>query len=335
MRGDLAEFDSLQHVKLATVMRDRVSLDATNRELAGVIKELKKRSEEEGEKMHHLDTEFKLLHANFRRTSEENERQGMQIQDLEGDLKSTRDNLAQQIELLATKKSKWKGRITALQADLDKMKEENINLSNQVAHYEKLTLSQDNMITEEKEKIIAVEEKLENLKSQLEEAKKEAAANHEKTSAQESELAEMTVRLQYETRGNIDLKKEIENLKLELAEKDGKMEELRKEHRKKKEKIIATKDQEINAIRAQNDDLKATNSKNEARVNELENTMEEMRTKLEDTLRQLGLCEVKISELVREKEAVIELKAIVEEKDRELEDKRDYSVVGYRLSKET
>jgi chromosome segregation ATPase len=287
------------------------------------VKDLKKKLDEEISKNNQLQTEFRLLEVSHRRLGEESVDQASIIKEQEEAIRTLREGLAAEKNLLVEKKKKWKGRIADLMGEIERIKENAITLDNKVTNYEQLTVNQDAMISEEKEKILTVENNLSMLKSQLDEARKEALANQEKTQTQETELAELSVRLQYEVRAANDMKATIDELKAELTEKDKAIDELRKEGKKKREKLTSTKDAEISRLSQDNLDLKSALSKAEGRGVELEAALEDIKYKFEDTLRQLNIAEIKLTELVKEKEMVVELKSLLAEKDREIQQKRE------------
>lgn len=327
LKGDLAECDNLQLIKYSTVMKDRQSLESTNKEFASVVKDLKRKLEAEQDKNSELQTSFKLLEASTKRLTEDFEKTVTLCKEKDDTNKILKEQLAAEKNLLVEKKTKWKARIADLTQDIEKMKESNITLDNRASNFEQLAVNQDAMLNEEKEKIQSVESNLSMLKSQLDEARKEALANQEKTQAQETELAELTVRLQYEARAAIEMKSSIDQLKADLQEKDKTIEEIRKEAKKKREKLISTKDTEIGRITQENNELKGVLAKSEGRCAELEAALDDVKDKFEDTLRQLNIAEIKLTELVKEKELVMELKSCLSEKDRDIHQKRDYVTV--------
>jgi chromosome segregation protein len=279
--------------------------------------------DQEHAKNNQLQTEFKLLEAKFKRLGEESTTQASVIKEQEEIIRTLREGLAAEKSLLVEKKKKWKGRIAELLDEIERRKESVMSLDNKVTNYEQITVNQDVMLTEEKEKILIVESNLSILKSQLDEAKKEAFAYQEKTQAQETELAELSVRLQYEARGASEMKATIDQLKAELVEKDKALDQLRKEGKTKREKLITTKDAEIARLAQDNLDIKSTLSKAEGRGVELETALDDINYKFEDTLRQLNIAEIKLTELVKEKELVVELKSVLAERDREIQQKRE------------
>lgn len=279
--------------------------------------------DQEHAKNNQLQTEFKLLEAKFKRLGEESTTQASVIKEQEETIRTLREGLAAEKSLLVEKKKKWKGRIAELLDEIERRKESVMSLDNKVTNYEQITVNQDVMLTEEKEKILIVESNLSILKSQLDEAKKEAFAYQEKTQAQETELAELSVRLQYEARGASEMKATIDQLKAELVEKDKALDQLRKEGKTKREKLITTKDAEIARLAQDNLDIKSTLSKAEGRGVELETALDDINYKFEDTLRQLNIAEIKLTELVKEKELVVELKSVLAERDREIQQKRE------------
>lgn len=279
--------------------------------------------DQEHAKNNQLQTEFKLLEAKFKRLGEESTTQASVIKEQEETIRTLREGLAAEKSLLVEKKKKWKGRIAELLDEIERRKESVMSLDNKVTNYEQITVNQDVMLTEEKEKILIVESNLSILKSQLDEAKKEAFAYQEKTQAQETELAELSVRLQYEARGASEMKATIDQLKAELVEKDKALDQLRKEGKTKREQLISTKDAEIARLAQDNLDIKSTLSKAEGRGVELETALDDINYKFEDTLRQLNIAEIKLTELVKEKELVVELKSVLAERDREIQQKRE------------
>lgn len=331
LKGDLEEVENLQHIKYQTVLKDRDCLEATNREFASIVKDLKRQLEDTQNRYHDLETQYKLLEAASARGAGEQERQRLLSKRFESEIKDLRDMLAMEKAGAADKKQRWRQKNEQLQAELDKLKEQNGTLQGQVSDLQQLSVNQDNLITEEKEKQQNLEEKLEDLKRQLDDARKELAAANEKNAGQDTELAEVSVRLQYETKNGLDLKKEIDRLRAELADKDLKMEEFKKEARKKRDKLLAGKDAEIARLQQENNDLKSNLAKAEARIADLESMIEELKDKLEDTLRQLNIAEIKLGDLVREKELVLELKTNMNDRDREIDQKRDYTIVIYFL----
>ena len=68
-------------------------------------------------------------------------------------------------------------------------------------------------------------------------------------------------------------------------------------------------------------------NKAESRIQDLESALDDLKDKLDETLRQLNLAEIKLGDLVREKELVVELKSSVGDKDRDIDSKRDYIIV--------
>lgn len=312
-------------------MKERNSLDATNREFANVVKDLKKKLEEEQEKNHQMVTQQKLVEAQMKRIVDDSTAQSALIKENDETIRVLRQQLVAEKSLLIEKKQKWKGRINELMTEIERMKENNITLDNRASSYEQITVNQDALLTEEKEKIMAVENNLSMLKSQLDEARREALASQEKNQTQENELTELTVRFQYETRAANELKTQIDELKTVIHEKEKSIEELRKETKKKRDKLTVTKDTEIAKLTNENSDLKSHISKAEGRVFELESTLGDLKDKLDDTLRQLNIAEIKLSDLVKEKELVVELKTCLGEKDREIHQKREYINVNNLL----
>lgn len=234
LKGDLNECDNLQQIKYTTIVRDRNSLEATNRELASLVKNLKRKLEDEAEKYHHLDTEYKLLQMTSKKANADLEKQALTLKEYEAQIRDLKDQLGQEKDLLTEKKQKWKGRIAALQGEIDKLKEQNYNLDNRISHYEQVVVSQDNTITDEKDKLSSVENRLEQLKAQLDEANREALANQEKLAAQDSELTELNIRMQYENKAAADLKAALDAAKSDIADRDIKLEELRRESKAKR-----------------------------------------------------------------------------------------------------
>lgn len=88
--------------------------------------------------------------------------------------------------------------------------------------------------------------------------------------------------------------------------------------------MVVTKDAEISKLTQENSELKSLLSKAEGRVLELETNLDDLKDKFDDTLRQLNIAEVKLTDLVKEKELVLELKTCLGEKDREIDQKREY-----------
>ena len=324
LKGDLAECDNLQLIKYSSVLKDRNTLEATNKEFANVVKELKKKVEEEQGKNFELQTKYKLLESSSQRQGDQSSKQIEIIQEYEENIRILKEGITSEKNQLIEKKRKWKSRINDLQIELEKQKESNITLDNRVNNYEQLTVNQDTMLTEEKEKIYTVESNLSILKNQLDEARKEALQNQEKTQGQETEIAELTVTLQYEARAATDIKAANEQLKTELQEKEKTISEIRKENKKKRETIIATKDAEINRITKECTDTKVNLVRVEGRAAELESTLDDIKDKFDDTLRQLNIAEIKLTELVKEKELVVELKSSSNDKDKDIQQKRDY-----------
>ncbi len=291
------------------------------------MKDLKRQLEDTLNRYHDLETQYKILEASSAKGAGEQERQRLTSKRYENEIKDLRDMLAMEKANAAEKKQRMKQKNEQLQAELDKLKEQNAALQSQVTNFEQLTVSQDNMITEEKEKQQALEEKIDEIKKQLDDVRKELAAALEKIAAQDTELAELAVRLQYETKNGLDLKKEIERLRGELADKDLKMDEAKKDARKKRDKLLAAKDTELAKLQHENNDLKSALAKSNARISELESVIDELKDKLEDTLRQLNIAEIKLGDLVREKELVLELKSNMSDRDRDLDQKREYTIV--------
>lgn len=328
LKGDLAEYDNIQHVKFSSAIRDKECLEATNQEFATLVKDLKGKLDTESRKFNQLEGDFKIYQVTAAMVKEEKEKQDTILQEQDKEIRDLKNALEEQRALLDEKKRKWKAKIEVHDSEIDRLKEMNTTLTNQISNYEQVTVSQDAVITEEKEKFAAVEERLEILKSQLEEAKREAVMNQEKTAAQETELAELMIKLQYETKAVKDFKTECELLKTEMAEREAKYTEDKKEAKKKKEKALALKDADIEALKQQNNELKTALVKSDNRVVDLEAGVEELRERLDDSLKQLNVAEVKLSELVKEKELVLELRAEISEYEKEMEEKREYTVVG-------
>lgn len=328
LKGDLAECDNLQQIKFTTVLRDKQNLESTNREFAGVVKDMKKKLENWQDKYHDLDTKLKLMEVDYKRTDEEAQKHAIIAKQQAEEIKELKKAVDAEKDILAEKKLKWKNRFVELEAEIDRLKEQNITLENKLANYEQLTASQDTLLTEEREKMQTVEGNLSILRNQLDEARKEAIANQEKSQVQETELAEMTVRLQYEVRNANELKNNVEKLTGELQERDLKMEELKKDHRKKKDNIIATKNAEISKATQELSEAKSALQRSEARCSDLEASLEEVKERFDDTMKQLNIAEVRLTELVKEKETVLELKSALNDKGKDLDSKREYAIVG-------
>lgn len=324
LKGDLAECDNLQLIKFSNIVKEKNNLDATNREFASLVKDLKKKLEEEQEKNQQLITQQKLHEVQTKRIVEDSVNQGTLIKEQEETIRVLKANLSAEKELLVEKKKKWKGRINDLMVEIEKMKESNITLDNKVNNYEQLTVNQDALLTEEKDKIMTIENNLALMQVELDKSRKEAVAHQEKIQTQETELAELTVRFQYETRAAMELKTTIDELKAVILEKEKTLEETKKENKKKREKMVVTKDAEISKLTQENSELKSLLSKAEGRVLELETNLDDLKDKFDDTLRQLNIAEVKLTDLVKEKELVLELKTCLGEKDREIDQKREY-----------
>lgn len=327
LKGDLAECDNLQNIKYTTILKDKQSLESTNKQFANLVKEMKRKLQEEQEKYHDIHTQFKLQEASSKRVNEEFQKQSETIKDQDKQIKDLKNGVITEKDLLMEKKEKWRRRFGELQSEIDGLKEQNISLENRATSYEQLTVSQDALLTEEKQKIRTIEHNLTILRSQLDDARNEAINNQERTQAQETELTEVTVRLQYETGKVQELKSTIEKLAADLQQKDKAMEDFKIEQKQKRDIPLASKNDEIAKLLRAQSQLKSDVEKSEYRCREFESALEDTRYKLDDSMKQLNIAEIKLTDLVKEKELVMELKSVISDREKDLDMKKDYSVV--------
>jgi chromosome segregation ATPase len=327
LKGDLAECDNLQNIKYTTILKDKQSLESTNKEFANLVKEMKRKLQEEQEKYHDIHTQFKLQEASSKRVNEEFQKQSETIKDQDKQIKDLKNGVITEKDLLMEKKEKWRQRFCELQSEIDGLKEQNISLENRATSYEQLTVSQDALLTEEKQKIRTIEHNLTILRSQLDDARNEAINNQERTQAQETELTEVTVRLQYETGKVQELKSTIEKLTADLQQKDKAMEDFKIDQKQKRDALLDSKNDEIAKLLQVQSQLKSDVEKSEYRCREFESALEDTRYKLDDSIKQLNIAEIKLTDLVKEKELVMELKSVISDRERDLDMKKDYSVV--------
>lgn len=328
LKGDLQECDSLYQVKYKNVVRDRNELEQTTQEFTHIIKGLKQQIDKERKEKQALETEFKLFQSESKRNDIDSEKHIDVIKQFENENMDLRELLNNEKQLLLEKRNHWKGKKEAFRAEIDKLKETNTSITSKISHYEQMIGNLEAANNEEREKMNAVESNIDAIRRDLEDAKRDAKASQEKSSSDDAQIIQLSMKLEFESKTNDELRNGIEELKRSLTEQAETHERKKKERKEKERRAQQEKDQLIARLEEDKKELRDEVNSLMQQGGDLEYHHGILRQKYEETLNELRLSEVKLSDYVKVQESLIELRVQLADKDKDIGGLRELVIVS-------
>lgn len=333
LKGDLQECDSLYQVKYKNVLRDRNELEQTTQEFTHIIKGLKQQIDKERKEKQALETEFKLFQSESKRNDIDAEKHIDIIKQYEMENMDLRDLLNNEKQLLLEKRNHWKGKKEAFRSEIDKLKETNNSFTNKISHYEQMISNLEAANSDERDKMNTVENNIDVIRRDLEDAKKEAKAAQEKSNADDSQIIQLSMKLEFESKTNDELRGTIEDLKRALTEQAETYEKKKKERKEKERRTCQEQEQLIAKLEEEKKGLRDEICGLMQQGADLEYHHGLLKQKYDDTFNDLRLAEVKLSDYVKTQESLMEQRLQLSERDKEIAGLRELVIVG-RVNKE-
>jgi chromosome segregation ATPase len=329
LRGDLAECDNIQSIHISKLLQEKASIEATNQELITNLKQLRSQLATETATKSDLSVSMKLLESDHARLTKEASTLTTRLNESTNALAKLQTQSEQASLEFKQRKEKHKAETVNLQEEKERYREQVAVLRARVEEGERLVREREDRIREEAERADRAEEREHKVKEEAETWRRNAEEARALGSKMEGEIAELNVRLEYETAGKTDLKERLDALTNELIDKEKTFELQKQDIRSLYEKTLSENEDELKEIMSENSDLKLHCSKSEERVAQLEAVLEQMKIKIEDTTRQLTVTEAELGNLMRDRDSLTEAKGILAERDQELANRKDYSTVGF------
>lgn len=313
-------------------MQQLSTAESTNQELISTLKQLKLQlqtsSAANTELTHKLQTTesevqrsakgINELREQLKVQTEKNERLEEKVGELEGEGKA--------------RKEKHRAEMHAVVEERDRLREQAGVLRARVEEGERNLRDREERVREEAERADKAEEKEEKAREEVELWRRSTEEARGVVAKMEGELAELNVRLEYETLAKTEFKERIDTFANELLDKEKAFEHHKQEIRSLYEKNFSEHEEQIKQLVDENAELNNLYSKSEERVAQLEAVLEQMKSKLEDTTRQLTSSETEAAGLARDRDTLTELRAVLADKERESNTRRDYATVDSHSS---
>lgn len=323
LRGDLAECDNIQSIHITKLLQEKAAVDATNQELVVNLKQLRSQLAAETAAKSELSLSFKLQESENTRLSKDTATLSTRLAELSASaarLQTQFDTAAQEYK---HKKDKHRQETHALQEEKERYREQVGVLRARLEESERTIKERDERVRDEAERADKAEQREAKARDETDAWRRALEETKENCGKMEAEISELNVRLEYETAGKADYKDRLETLTNELIEKEKSFELQKQELRGLNERTLLESEEELKEIIGENNELKGLLSKSEERVAQLEAVLEQMKTKIEDTTHQLTATEGEVGGLMRDRDQLAEVKALLAEREKELDSRRE------------
>ncbi len=332
IRNDIKECDRLHHMKTMKIVRDKNLIDSTNKQMTTLIKEMKQQIDQQKQRYGELDTKHQLLQQKQDTLqSELNKKEeaiAQHLQDIDR-YKHLISNSNSDINEIIDNRDKL---IADHQNQIDKFKEELAAAQTSISQLQSTVNAKDLLIADHKSSVLIIQKDVDHLKEDIQRHKQQQLADADKIEKMTATISDLKVAMQHED----DKYQQLYESYHHLVD----MDKRRQQEIDELHATIKDKDESAADVSRERDELKERNLHYEHKLGENIKLMDEMKTRLDDTKLQLSSAMHRIDDMLKDKDAISNLKRSIESKDesiRQLQEKVskfDIEAVHYQHSLE-